>query len=167
MSTDANSYGAASDVAALKKRYTTAGSFSTTTNPTTAQVESWIDFVSSTMNIILAEHGFSIPVTQADCVRALKLFVVTEVADLADYANSAGRFFTNQQFATGPWKAISKEAADFIKSHANGFQALGAVRTTQGLSGLDARTMDDAGDDIEPMFARKQFGNRTTDWDPE
>lgn len=165
MSVSANSYGAATDVASLTRRFTAAGSYTTTTNPTLAQVEGWIDQVSSTLNLLLAEQGFRIPLTQADCVLTLKLFVETEVADLANYANSAGRFFTNQQYTTGPWKAISKEAADFIKAHANGFEQLGATRTREGLNGLDARTTDDSGAEIEPLFARKQFGTINTDWD--
>lgn len=165
MAVGANSYGAATDVASLTRRFTIAGSYTTASNPTLAQVEGWIDQVSSTLNLLLAEQGFAIPLTQADCVLTLKLFVETEVADLANYANSAGRFFTNQQYTVGPWKAISKEASDFIKAHANGFEQLGATRTREGLTGLDARTADDGGTEIEPWFSRKQFGNRVTDWD--
>lgn len=160
-----NSYGAASDVASLTPRFTTAGVYDASSRPTLTQVESWIDRVSSTLNILLAEAGFQIPVTQTDCVLTLALFVSTEVADLCNYANSAGRFFQNQNYVTGPWQAIQKEAADFISKHASGFEKLGATRTTTGLNGLDARTTDDNGDDIEPWFSRKQFGNTATDFD--
>lgn len=157
MSVGANSYGAASDVAALAKRFTSSGSFTTTTNPTLAQVESWIDRVSATLNILLAEQNFHVPITQADCQLMLALFVSTEVADLCNYANSAGRFFQNQNFVTGPWQAIQREAAEFIEKHAEGFEKLGAARTAEGLNGLDARTTDDAGNRIEPFFSRTQF----------
>jgi hypothetical protein len=163
----ANSYGEAADVAAMTRRFTVSGSFTTATNPTLAQVETWIDRVSATLNILLAEQGFAIPIVQADCEDALELFVTTEVADLANYANSAGRFWNNQQFTSGPWRAISKEAADFIGAHAEGFEQLGATRSRTGLDGLDYRATDDSGDDIEPMFSRKQFGNLTTDWDSD
>lgn len=165
MSLSANAYGSVARVEALTRKFTNSGSFSASTNPATAQVESWINSISATLNVLLAEQGFSIPVTQADCVEALELFVATAVADLVNYANSAGRFFNNQQYTQGPWSVISKEAADFIESHTNGFEALGAARTRDGLFGLDARTVNDAGDAIEPMFARDQFGNRNTDFD--
>ena len=166
MSTGANSYGAATDVAALTPRFTATGSYSTGTKPTLAQVEGWIDQVSAVLNILLAEERFSIPVTQSDCVLALKNFVATEVADLCNYANSAGRFFQNQQFQTGPWQAIQKEAAEFIGKHAAGFENLGATRTSTGVVGLAANLTDNSGNAITPMFSRKQFGTHNTDWDP-
>lgn len=166
MSVGANSYGSASDVAALTPRFCNAsGAYDTTTRPTLAQVEHWIDGVSSTLNLLLAEQGFEIPLSQADCVLTLSQFAAIEVADLCNYANSAGRFFQNETYTTGPFQAIQKEAASFIEEHAAGFAALGEDWSAGGLNGLDACTTDDAGDAIEPMFARKQFGNVTTDWD--
>jgi hypothetical protein len=167
MGVSERAYGEAANVAALTKGHTSGGTYTATTTPTLAQVEQWINQVSSTLNLLLAEQGFAIPVTQADCIETLTLFVQNEVADLCHYANSAGRFFSDKQYTAGPWKAISKEAADFIGDHANGFEAMGATRTRAGLNGLAARTTDDSGAEIEPMFARKQFGNRTTDWDTE
>lgn len=157
MALAANSYGTGSDVAALTPRFTNNGVYDTTTRPTLAQVEAWVDRVSAALNILLAEQNFHIPVTQADCKLMLALFVSTEVADLCNYANSAGRFFQNQNYVTGPWQAIQKEAADFIAKHAEGFEKLGAARTAAGLNGLDARITDDAGNSIEPFFTRTQF----------
>ncbi len=165
MSVGANSYGQASDVAALTPRFASAGSYSASTRPTLAQVEAWIDQVSAVLNVLLAEQNFKIPATQADVVLLLKQFVVTQVADLANYANSAGRFFSDKNLTTGPWQAIQKEAADFIAKHAEGLQNLGATRSVAGLDALDFRSTDDSGAEIEPMFARKQFGTTNTDWD--
>lgn len=165
MSTGANSYGSAADVAALTPRFTASGVYTSATRPALAQVEAWIDRVSATLNILLAEQAFEIPVTQSDCALALAQFVATEVADLCNYANSAGRFFQNQQYTTGPFQAIQKEAADFIEKHAEGFAALGARRATAGgLDGLAAHLTDSAGDRIQPMFSRKQFGTSNPDW---
>jgi hypothetical protein len=167
MAVGANSYGAGTDVAALTKRFTNAGSYDTTTTPTLAQVEGWIDQISAILNVLLAEQGFAIPATDADVVLMLKGFVVSQVADLCNYANSAGRFFSERGLKTGPWAAIQKDAADFIEQHASGIEALGATRTTDGLGALAFRETDDAGDAIEPLFARKQFGTTNTDWDEE
>jgi hypothetical protein len=165
MAVGANSYGAATDVAALTKRFTSAGAYSTTTTPSLAQVEAWIDQISAILNVLLAEQRFSIPITDADIVLMLKNFVAMQVADLCNYANSAGRFFSEKGLKTGPWAAIQKDAAEFIEQHAVGMEKLGATRTTSGLDALAFCETDDAGDEIEPMFSRKQFGNTTTDWD--
>lgn len=165
MGVSARSYGVAADVAALTKRFTNAGAYDTTTNPALAQVEGWIDQVSATLNVLLAESGFSVPVAQADCVLMLKNFVTTQVADLCNYANSAGRFFTEKGLKTGPFDAIQKEAAGFIAQHAEGMAKLGASQVTPGLDGLAFTETDDADNAIEPIFSRRQFGNRNTDWD--
>ena len=164
MAVSARSYGAATDVAAFTRRFTTAGSYDTTTTPTLAQVEGWIDQVSATLNILLAEQGFAVPLTQADCVLMLKNFVATQVADLCNYANSAGRFFSEKGLKTGPWAAIQKDAADFIAAHSEGIEKLGGTRTTPGMDALAFRDMDDGGNEIKPMFSRKQFGTYNTDW---
>ncbi len=165
MSLSPRSYGSAADVADLTGKFTKSGVFDTTTHPTLATVEKWIDKVSATLNVLLAEQGFAVPAKQADVVQTLALFVVTQVADLVNYANSAGRFFQDKNLKTGPWQAIQKEAAEFIAEHAEGLQKLGASRTTGGLDGLDFRESDDSGDPIEPMFNRKQFGTRNVDYD--
>ena len=167
MAVGANSYGAATDVAALTRRFTNAGTYDTTTTPSLAQVEGWIDQISATLNVLLAEQGFAIPVTQADCVLMLKNFVVTQVADLCNYANSAGRFFSEKGLKTGPWAAIQKDAAEFLEHHAAGLAQLGATRTRGGLNALAFCETDDAGKEIEPAFQRKQFGTTNTDWDAE
>lgn len=163
----AKTYGAAAEVAALTPRYASSGAFTSTTRPTAGQVEKWIERVSALLNVLLAEQNFNLPVTQADAVLALEQFVVTQVADLCNYANSAGRFFSDKAATTGPWQAIQKEAAEFIAEHAPGFEKLGATRTTEGLSGLDFNDVDDAGDEILPMFSRKQFSNSIPDWGGE
>lgn len=157
MAVGANSYGAGTDVAALTPRFTNAGTYDGTTRPTLTQVEGWIDQVSSILNVLLAEQSFSIPVSQSDVKLMLKTFVATEVADLCNYANSAGRFFQNQQFTTGPWQAIQKEAADFIAAHANGIEALGATRTHAGLKGLAWRDTEDNGETLSPQFDFGKF----------
>jgi len=167
MSIGANSYGTSADVAALTGRFTDAGMYRSTTTPSLAMVEKWIDRISATINILLAEQGFAVPVTQADCVSMLENFVVTQVADLCNYANSAGRFFSEKGLKTGPWAAIQKEAADFIAEHAEGLAQIGATRTKGGLTAMAFCDTDDSGTEIEPMFSRKQFGNRPLGEDAE
>lgn len=168
MGVGANSYGSAADVAALTNAYTSSGVYGASTVPTLTQVEGWIDQVSGIMNTALAAQGFKIPVAQADAVLAIKSFVVEAVADLAHAANLAGRYFTDTALTRGltPMASIRKEILDWVSSFADGLEGLGATRTgdTEGGSIL-CRSTDEAGDDITPIFQRKQFGNSFDNWD--
>lgn len=133
MTTGANSYGAATQVASLTKRYTTAGVYDAASNPTVTEVESWIDDVSATMNAVLAGAGFSIPVTQTDAKAAIAAFVVGVVADLCHAQNNAGRFFTQKALESGvnPLAAIRRELKAWVEENAAGLAALGAARTLE------------------------------------
>jgi len=147
-------------VAAFTLRYTNAGTYDGTTNPTITIVEGWIDQVSGTVNILLAEKGFIVPVTQADAVLALQAVVVEAVADLCHAAHSAGRFFTDRYLDRGiaPMVVIRKELAEWIDAHAEGFEAIGAGRDIYTSGGIGYRDGDDAGNEVSPLFGRNTYG---------
>src|SRR5512133_1706812 len=149
MAPGANSYGTAAQVAALTMRYTNAGAYDGTTNPTLTVVESWIDSVSATLNVALAGAGFAIPVVQADAKAALAQVVVEAVADLAHSVHSAGRFFTERSLARGdsPMRVIRKEMSDWVDAQADGLESLGAVRSRSKLGAILYRSQDEAGND--------------------
>jgi hypothetical protein len=166
MSLNENSYGSVEEVATLVARYTTTGAFTTTTRPTIAQVEQFIDRLSARLNVYLAEAGFAIPVTQADAVMALADFVVTTVVDYCHWANSAGRFVDTKTLKGRSAAAlVDEEASQFVAQHADGLEALGATRTRSMAYGMFYREFDDAGDAIIPMFQRKMAGWKLRDWD--
>jgi hypothetical protein len=160
MAPGANSYGTAAMVAGLSKRYTASGTYTAQTNPTSTQVEAWIDQVSGTVNVLLAEQGFGVPVTQADAKLAIEAIVVEAVTDLAHAANSAGRFFTDRALASGkaPMAVIRMEMAEWIQAHAQGFEAIGAGRNTGNAGGIGYRDGDDNGNEVDPLFGRNAFG---------
>lgn len=163
-----NSYGTASDVAAFVELYTTSGSFTTSTIPTLAQVESWIDQISALVNAALAGAGFVIPVTQSDAKLAIKSYVVQAASDLAHAANSAGRYFTDTALQRGvsPMAAIRKEILDWVETFSDGLDALGASRSsTTGAGEISFRDTDEGGDEIHPIFQRDAFGNEFENWD--
>ena len=167
MTVGANSYGAASDVAALTELYTSSGSYTTGTIPTLAQVEGWIDQVSAILNAALAGQGFVVPLTQADSVLAVKSYVIQAAVDLAHAANSAGRFFTDQALQRGvnPMSAIRKEILDWVEMFADGLSALGAARSsTTGAGEIVFRDANDNGDAVPAIFQRDAFGNSFQDW---
>ena len=164
----ANSYGTVAKVAALTPRWTSSGTFGVSTLPTEPQVANWIDEVSANLNVFLAEAGFSIPVTQADCVLLLGNFVTVHVGALCDAANGAGPYVpgeSNNLRGRTAFEIISKSAADYISVHADGLQRLGAARTYNVTDGLSCRTTDKSGDTIFPVFGRKQMGNQPINWD--
>jgi hypothetical protein len=171
MAIGANSYGTVAEVGVLTPLYATAAgtTYSTTTRPTLAQVEKFVDRVSGIVNVLLAEAGFAIPVTQTDAKLALDDFVVMEAAGLAEYANGAGPFIagSEQMRAATPTRIIVRDAELFIEAHADGFEALGATRTRRLTYGLGCRTENADGESILPYFSREQMGNEVEDWTGE
>lgn len=130
MTLSANSYGSVVMVAAMTPRYASNGEFNLLTRPTYSQIETWIDQTSALVNVILAEEGFTIPVTQTDAKSMLAGLVVSACADRAEYANRAGRFWTETAVDRGisMEKVLREEISAWISSHAAGLEALGAER---------------------------------------
>jgi len=154
-----NSYGSVAEVEALTKRYTSSGSYGTTTNPTLAQVEQFLDRVSGIANVVLAEQGFSIPVTQADAALAIADFVVGQAALLVEAANGHGLYAPGSQSVRGttPMRLVIREAEAFFEAHAVGLELLGATRSRRLTDGLACRETDGSGAVIEPWFKREML----------
>lgn len=171
MTVGANSYGSAAGVAAYTRTYMSgaavAGVYDTLTNPTLAQVESWIDEVSAVANTGLRAAGFSVPMTQADSVAALRGMVQQQVAELVAYSRGVGRFFSDraQNSSLSAFGTLRKEMLDFISQNADGWEALGASRAASERNEIGFRDTDEAGDPTAPIFQRKGFGNTFQDWD--
>lgn len=173
MAISANSYGSVAEVEALSGRYTNdSGKYSSTTTPTLAEVERFLDRVSAMVNICLAKHGFAIPVSQETIKLALDEFTVQQSTLLCHAANGAGPFTPNSEELRdvrqkSPFSIISKDACQFIEDNLAAFVQLGLESAKDTTFGLNYRSTDDSGDPIEPIFQRKQFGNNNIDWDIE
>jgi len=156
MAVGANSYGRASDVAALCRVYTNNGTFDATTVPTIENVESFIDQISALVNTALAAQGFTVPVTQADAEQACKSLVVQIVSDLAHASNSAGRFFSERALQGGLsiMATIRKDIADWVADNATGFTELGATRRVDSQNTIAVNDSEYA-----YLFTRDQFGS--------
>jgi hypothetical protein len=171
MTVGTNSYGTAAGVAQYVKRYAPNGSFSNTptaSNPTLAAVEGWIDQISAQLNTALSAAGFKIPITQADAKLACQQVVEQLTADLAQAANSAGRFYSERALKSGlsPFKAIQGDILAWAESMAGGLEAMGAARTIAANEyAIGSRDSDSVGDPTAPIFQRKGFGNKFQDWD--
>ena len=167
MAVGSNSYGTAGEVAALSQTWTHVGVFDTTTRPTLAQVESFIDQISGIMNVALSKQGFIIPVSQATAVMAIKSIVVQLVSDLVQAANSSGRFFTDRALAAGvsPLRAIRLEISDWVEDQSRGLVNLGIAQVgTTATDFIGFRSTDESGDAITPIFQRDGFGNKFENW---
>jgi len=167
MAVSARSYGSASGVAGYVGVYTVSGAFSTATVPTLANVEAWIDQVSALLNTALAQRGFTVPLTQADAVLAAKSLVEQLVSDLAQAANSSGRFFSEGFLAKGVsnWAVIRSDISNWVETYASGFEELGVARGAPSATDIGFRDTDNSGAPTNPIFQRKAHGNEFTNWD--
>ena len=169
MAIAANSYGSTDGVAALTPRYANAAKvFDGGTNPTLGNVEKFIDQVSSLLNIMLAREGFVIPVSNADAVLMLSMFVTEEVAQIVEGINGSGRFGPGaKQVGRSRYQLITADVQDFIATNKAGIEAIGATQAA-GKSDMGAvgyRDTDESGRATSPIFQRSGFGNTFQDWD--
>jgi hypothetical protein len=163
-----NSYGDTDEVAALTPRNaSTAGTFDLTTRPPLTEVESLCDQVSALLNSILAQNGFSIPVTDTDAVLMLDYFVNEEVAAIVEGINGSGRFgpTAKRGGSRGRFALVVEDVQNFIEGNAIGLERLGATRTYDPIAGISYRATDEGGNAVSPIFQRKAFGNTIKEWD--
>jgi hypothetical protein len=155
------SYGSIAEVAAMTPRYLSSGAFTGGTRPTSAQVQTWLDNASATLNVMLAKNGFVVPVTQPDAAKACGQLVVEVVTDLCHAANSAGRFYTDRALerGTSPMRVLRQEMADWVEDMAAGLENMGATRTTTLAEMGGYRDSDENGQPVNPIFQRDSFGN--------
>jgi hypothetical protein len=132
MTLAANSYGSIADVAGRTPGayLNTSGTFDTTTMPTLAQVETYIDEISAIMNAALADARFVVPVTQTDAKKAIGAIVNDLAADKTHAKNSSGRFFTERALnsSLSIYEQISREIKSWVEANAQGLENLGATR---------------------------------------
>jgi len=156
-------YGTSAGVAALTPRYANGtGDFNTTDRPTKAQVEALLTQVSNLLDSILAEVGFTTPVTDTEVVSILTFFAQDEVAAIAEGINGSGRFGPTTK---GPQKSryarIMEDITAFVYEQAEGFERLGAERT--GQINILYRNTDESGLTPTPLFGRTDFGEAYKD----
>jgi hypothetical protein len=158
MAIGANSYGTVVGVASLVVRYSSGGTFTTLTTPTLAQVERYIDQVSSLLNAILSREGFTIPITQSDSILAMGFFVEEEVASIVEGIHGSGRFGpTTKSPGASRFSLLSQDVQAFVETNAAGFENLGAPRASEA-SLIGYRGTSDSGNDTFPLFQRDYFG---------
>lgn len=160
-------YGTVAGVAAYCGPYTKNGVFDSTTTPTITTVENWLTQVSDMLNTALAIQGFTNPLTETKSVNAATAIVEQLVSDLAKGAHNTGRFFSENALKSGVsfWRMITRDLNDWVEQYAPGLEENGAARGDANLFAIGYRSQDESGDDINPIFQRKGFGNTFENWD--
>jgi hypothetical protein len=124
-------YGTQQQVATMASTWTDDGVWTEYTNPTLLEVQDWLDQVSAQFNIALGSHYF-VPssVSATDTPNAYKSIaqqVVNLVADLVNFKNSSGRYFTEKLVERGitPMAATHRDINAWIELNADGLVADG------------------------------------------
>ncbi len=159
MTVGTNSYGTAAGTGVLTPRWSASGTFSASTNPTLATVESWHDEISALLNTVLKEYGFTIPVSQADARLMLNMFVQEEAAAMVEGVHGSGRFGPAAAGKGGinRFNIIRGDVSEFVKSHAAGIEGLGVPRNHEGTE-IGFRETDESGNVPQPLFTREDYG---------
>lgn len=159
-------YGSAEGVAALARVHTDNGEFIDPdvyiegTNPTLTQVQTWLEEVSTYVDLALGSEGFEIPVTQESAVKALNGIVNALVSDLVHAANSSGRFFTERMLESGktPMAIINADIISWVTAHTDGLVAMGVPHTiNEGDQGAFSVQMTRSGASSSEEYARPRF----------
>lgn len=135
MAINANSYGTVLGVAALARRWTNAaGTFDTTTKPTLAQVESWIDQNSGTINVTLAGCRYTtLPITEGTVVFSFASFVNQITADMVAGSHDIGRLgptslSNNRGRIHTMYRIVAGEVSEWIRDQCDAFEYMGIPR---------------------------------------
>jgi hypothetical protein len=133
-----NSYGTAAGVSALVPLYTNVvGAFDAQTNPKLATVESWIDQVSATLNVALANAGFIIPAAQVTAKEMLAGFVQGHVSKMVEGVNGRGRFAADRDLTLNEYAlALAGIADEWVRDMAAGLRMLGVETQATAFAGV-------------------------------
>ncbi len=149
MALAADTYSTVAAVEAEERTYTNdAGAFDTTTFPTLATVETFMDELSVILDVQLANEGFSVPVTDARAVLACNRFVKDQTAKMVRAVN-IGRSRGARRINLPQEGTLMERAAEWVQANARGLEAMGAGRSTARRVNVQAVTrVDGWSDDI-------------------
>lgn len=132
-------YGTPEGVAALSAQWTNDGEFldediydiyQEATDPSLSQVTDWLESVSASVDVRLADEGFVTPVDVPEAVKDIALLVEGIVKDLVDYSHGSGRFYSKRALESGtsPYITIDKEISGWVARRSIGLANLGVPK---------------------------------------
>lgn len=145
----------------------TSGNFSTTTRPTADTVDSWLNEISTILDIALSMVGFETPIVNADVTPALDSFVNAEVASMVEGVNGSGKFGPQAaKRGKSRFNIVAEAVSSFVDEFKLGMERLGAERSFDVTSGLSGRLTSNSGKESFPLFQRDGYGQGDwKDWD--
>ena len=166
MAIDSNSYSSVDDVYAMT-RHVLSGetTFDTSTVPTLAEVESFIDDVSSLLNDAVASFGFTVPISTAGPLRSCDLWVRLKAAALVELTQRGSGFDESESSRVNMLVRFFDEAFNFVKMRAEGWKNQGVTVSDAMYQGLtftafdkhSERTDKDSTTLEQPKFRRGLF----------
>ena len=152
MAIRADSYSSVDEVTAFTRHLLDgAAGYSTTTRPTLAEVEKFIDRASACVNIALYREGFAPSAIYANAVTKLVCddWVTYAAAKNIELTQRGTGYNANEGSRTDAF-SMQKEAYDFVCDYALGFQRAGVTRTIQLSAGLEFTGLDAQDDRADP-----------------
>jgi len=162
MAISANSYGSAGGVSALSRRWAnSSGDFDTTTKPTLAQVEAWIDQVSSAINVSMVGCRYTtFPITIDYILDDFALYTNQIVAEMVAGSHDLGRLGPEAFKSKGgrlrsTWAIVAGDVQTYIQDRCDAFEYAGIPRddtiakeTTAIISTVSVIRADGYSDDL-------------------
>lgn len=153
-------------VEALCKTLTDAGVFSTTTQPTLAEVEDWLTDGKAQVNLRLARYGYSKDQTDADVVRVLMHLNALWAAAQVEFSNPS-QGFSPEEGSRGEMFLKQFEEQCTVTINNSGFEELGGTKASDltelssagGIRYSDKETIENDTDIIPYAFTRGRFNN--------
>jgi hypothetical protein len=164
MPLSANAYGTVAEVEAYTSHLIEAGAtYSTSTRPTLAQVEQFIERRSAMLNGCLAEQGYITPVTTAQAKLVLDYYAVMGASGDCELSmRSAGYDAEDGNRRENKFLKEFEAGCAYIATGA--FAALGAPKSgaSSPISGLYVGGRAMGGQPLRPIFGRTGLGNDPT-----
>lgn len=152
MAIRADSYSSIDEVVAFTRHLLDGNlSFNTTTRPTLANVEKFIDRASACVNIALYKEGFAPSAVYANAVAKLVCddWVTQQAVKYVELTQRGTGYNANEGSRTAAFD-LQKEASEFVCEYALGFQRAGVTRSIQLSAGLEFTGLTEQDDRADP-----------------
>lgn len=152
MAIDANSYSSVADVEAMCRHLLDGhASFTTATNPTTLEVEAFIDDVSSLLNDAIAAAGFTVPISAASPKRSCDIYVRTKVVALCELTQRGEGFGEEEGSRYNAFWKLLGDASEWVAERAQGWVNQGISPAVNASSGLNFTALNKHSERDDPM----------------
>ena len=139
-------------------------SFNSTTVPTSTEVTAFLSRASAVLDVALASHGLTTPITNTTAKLACDDWVTARAAEYVELTQAGIGSTDGEGNRAGAFGNLSGKAKDFASEMAGGLVAVGAAKSTASytiestaITAQDDRTdQDDTGLE-QPFAVRHQF----------